>query len=258
MTTTFTLTNSSVAVAPLDIIQAALLELNAIAAGEPVPSNDDTLWGLQKLQRLIDRWNAERDKIFTTAFNLFTMPANMQPISIGPGGQFQMNQRPVKLNSASLLLPNGGPTSTDLKLTVQDAQWWAAQTIKNLTSSISTDVYYDAANPLGNLFFWPISTVSLQVRIEAWVALTQAVDLTTRLLMPQAYWDAIVLSLAVQLAPSYEKVASEDLKAERLEAVRAIEGNNATAPKINLDGSGLPTSNGAGRTNDNFLTGQPW
>lgn len=256
MTVNLTSINTAVSAQPIDLITAALYEIGALAQGES-PTPEDSAWLLQKLQRLIDSWNVQRDKIFTAAFPTFTMPANQQPISIGPGGTFAIPQRPVKLLSAAILLVNGDGTSTDLPLNIQDADWWANQRIKNLTSTLSTNVYYEADNPLGQLFFWPISSVSYTVRLQVWTALSQAIDPVTPLAMPQGYWDALVYTLAVKSAPSFGRPVSSDLRLEQKSAILAITNNNAPAPRIYTAG-GMPSSTSAGRTNDSFLTGEPW
>jgi hypothetical protein len=227
-----------------------------LAQGEILQPGDAS-WGLQKLQRLIDSWNVQRDKIFAQTFNVFSNPPNTQPVTIGPGGTFQMNQRPTKLVSASLLLPNSNGSTTDLPIYVQDADWWAAQTIKNLSSTFPTSVYYEVDNPLGNLYFWPIATGSYQVRLETWIALTQAIDMTTLLGFPQGYWEAIVSTLAVQMAPSYGAQISPGLARIQSDAVRAITNNNSEAPRICTAGQGMPgrNANGAGMPDYNFLVG---
>ena len=50
-------------------------------------SQDDAAWGLEKLQRIIDQWNARRELIFSVSFLQFTLIANHGPHTIiGPGG----------------------------------------------------------------------------------------------------------------------------------------------------------------------------
>ena len=256
MTVNFTSTNASVAASPLDIITAALYECQVLSQGES-PTPEDSAWLLQKLQRLIDMWNVERGKIFTVTFNTFNMPANTQPITMGPGGIFNVPQRPTKLVAAMFLIPNSGATTTDLRLNVRDADWWADQTIKNLTSSISTDVYYEPDNPLGNLFFWPVCTVQNPIRLETWSALTQAIDLVTPLAMPQGYWNAIVYTLAMESCPSFGKEISPSLAKLQQDSVRAITNNNSVAPRISTAGAGIPKGKANGGRY-NFLDGRPW
>lgn len=267
MTTTFTTADQSVSAFPQDIITAALYEIGVLAQGE-VLSPGDASWGLQKLQRLIDGINAQRQLIFSVEFDVYTLPiltplgnGDFPPVTIGPADlvptpNFTIANRPVRLESAVYILP-GGTSNIDVRMNVRDAQWWAAQTIKNLTSSISTDVYYEPTYPAGSLFFWPVSTVANQVRLEWWTGLAQAIGLTTKLTYPQGYWDYITLSLAMNIAPSYTRPIGPDLQRQYVQAKAAITENNAQAPMIRTN-SGMPGSSPRGRTDDNFLNGKPW
>jgi hypothetical protein len=259
---TFTPTNASVSARVSDLVRSALLEINAIQADE-TPSASDAAWGLEKCQRLIDQFNARRPLIYNVNFATFTLQANHSPHTIGPGGDFDVAVRPVELASANLVLVNGG-TQTDLLLYLGDDAWWANQVrIKNLTSTLPTGVYYSPDTPLGQLFFWPIPTVSNLVRLETWVGLAQAVNQATQIAMPQGYWDAIVYSLAKQLAPSFGAAAlaivgSSIFLDNWKSAMNAIEGNNISSPRSSNLQAGMPNKNSAARPGFNFLTGEPW
>jgi hypothetical protein len=259
---TFTPTNASVSALVSELVRSALLEINAIQADE-TPSAADAAWGQEKLQRLIDQYNARRPLIYNVNFATFTLQANHSPHTIGPGGDFDVAVRPVELVAAALVLVNGG-TQTDLPLYLGDDAWWAYQVqIKNLISTLPTGVYYSPDTPLGQLFFWPIPTVTNLVRLETWVGLAQAVNQGTRIAMPQGYWDALVLSLAKTLAPSFGAAAlaivSSPIFLDNWKvAMNAIEGNNQQSPRSSNIQSGMPNKNPASRPGFNFLTGKPW
>lgn len=255
MTVVFASTSSAVSAAPQDLIISALKEIGVQAAGEPLAAQD-AAWGLEKLQRLIDSFNAQRDTIFSHNFTLYNLKANHSPHTIGPNGDFNTPVRPVKIISASLILNGSGSNPVDLPINIRDDDWWSANPLKSQVSSITTDLYYDAALTLGNCNFWPISNVASPVRLESWASLAQAVDLVTPLGFVQGYWDAIVLSLALRLFPSYwpDKQPSSVLVAMQREAMKIIADNNSSAPRIETN-SGMPNSGRSGRPDFNFLTG---
>ncbi len=246
--------NSAVSAAPTDLILSALNEIGVIAAGEPLMPQD-AAWGLEKLQRLIDQWNARRELIFSVGFNLYNLQANHAPHTIGPGGDFNVPVRPVNVVSAAFILNSGTATPFDAPINIRDADWWAANPLKSLVSSIVTELYYDPASPLGNLNFYPISEIANPVRLETWNLLAQALTLQTQLGFVQGYWDAIVSDLAMRLCPSYERTPSEELREQWNRAMRIIQANNDAPPIINADGGGMPTSRRGGRPDFNFLTG---
>lgn len=252
---TFTTVNSSVTALGSELVTSALTEIGVLGQGNVVQAGD-AAWALEKLQRLIDRFNARQAMISNVNFSLFTLIANHQPHTIGPTGDFNMPQRPVKLVAANLVL--GGTTPVDIPLYVGDDAWWADQRVKSLTSTLPTGVYYSPDNPLGNLNFWPIPTQVNQVRLELWTGLTQAVGLATALAMPSAYWDAVVLSLARDLAPSYgpealQVVSSAAFSTMYRDAIKAIQANNMQSPRIATAEAGQGC--GDSRGDFNYLTG---
>lgn len=253
MTTQFTQANWSPAVAPLDIITASYQEAAITDAGEALSARD-AQWGLEKLQRLIDQFNTNQQLIFNVNFTQFNLQANHAPHTIGPGGDFNVPQRPVKIVSASFILNGGTSSPVDLPVRIRDDDWWAANPLKQLVSSIVTDLYYSPDVPLGNLNFYPISNVAAPVRLETWSSISQAIDLVTKIVMPQGYWDAIVLSLAVRLCPAFNKEAPATLVGMMRDSIATILRNNDGPPRIDTN-SGMPGGGTPGRPDFNFLTG---
>ena len=252
MTVSFTSGNNAVSVAPADLILSAMLEAAILGAGDKMSALEAS-WGLEKLQRLIDSYNAIREIIFNVGFNLFTMQASHNPHTIGPAGDFVTPIRPVKIVSASFILNSSG-FPTDAPINIRDNQWYAALPNKSLSTSISTDLYYDPAGPLGNCNFYPICNIANPVRLEFWNSLPQAIDLVTQLGFVQGYWDLIVYNLAVRLCPSFGKEPSQALVAMAKESLSAIVVNNNEPPRIDTD-NGTPSSGRIGRPDFNFLTG---
>lgn len=207
---------NSITVTAQNLITAALQEIEAISPGEQV-SNDDAVWVLQKLQRLIDEYNARDPLIYNVNFTVFTLPTGVQPITIGPGGNFDVNQRPVEIVNASLILNNGTPGANDVEvpLDIRDDAWWAQQQIKGLESTLPTDLYYSPAWPLGQIYLWPVPTAINQIRIETRQVLGQIPTFAAQFSLPPAYWNAILYRLAVSLCPSFGKQAGPDLCGKR-------------------------------------------
>lgn len=247
--------NAAISATPQDLILSGLIEAGIFAPGDKLQAQDSA-WGLEKLQRLIDQWNARRELIFSHNFTLYTLTPNHAPHTIGPNGDFNVPVRPVEVVSAVFVLNGGSANPIDRRISVRDDDWWAANPLKSLVSSIVTDLFYDAASPLGNLNFSPISNTAAPVRLETWNSLGQAVSLATKLGFVQGYWDAIVLDLAVRLCSSYNRAVPSDLREQWNRAMRVIEGNNEKPPVIETAGGGIPNSGSRGGQPDyNFLTG---
>ncbi len=252
-----TFSGSSVTARASDLIQSAGYEIAAFSPGEAIPAAE-AVWALEVLQRIIDQWNAKRSMIYAVEFDLYNLTANLAPHTIGPTGTFNTGSaakyRPVRVASASFVLNPGLATAVDLPIQMRDKDWWAANPIKSLTSSIITDCYYEPTAPNGTLNFFPICTTNGQVRLEQWTSLPQALTLQTALGLVQGYWEALVTTLALALCPSFEKQPSAVLVARQAGAIKTIFENNDPAPRIETN-SGMPGTAGTGRPDFNFLTG---
>lgn len=241
---------NSITVKALDLITAAMQEIGALAPGE-APSNDDQAWVLQKLQRLIDRYNARLPMVYNVNFSVFTLQANHTPHTIGPGADFDVNQRPVSIPSIGLIL--AGTPGVELPLNSRDQDWWANNRIKDLTSTLPTDYYYSPDWPNGNIYFWPEPTAVNQVRVQSRLVLGELTSYDQSFSMPPSYWDAIVYELAISLGPSFEREASATLIALWKAAIKAVQVNNVQSPRLASDSPSQPLGNG--RPDFNFLDG---
>jgi hypothetical protein len=248
--------NQAISCLASDVVAAALLEIGVTAAGDN-PAPEDAAWGLQKLQRLIDSFNARRELIFSMSFKIFTTVANLAPHTIGPSGaagNFNVPIRPVQIVGASFILNSGTSNPVYTPIRIRDAAWWNANPIPSLSTDIITDLYYEPDSPLGQLNFYPVCNIANPVRLEIWNSLQQAVSLNTGLGFVQGYLDAVVLTLAVNLCPSFKLAVPPDLRQARTEAMRIITANNDKAPRIQTD-SGMPRAGRNARPDFDFLTG---
>jgi hypothetical protein len=230
----------------IDIITDALLEMGGIAQGQ-APSGSIVQLGLRKLNRLIDTFNAKKLFIYAVSFDTYTYTPNLAIHTIGPGGDFDVAQRPVKIQDAAVIL-----NDVDVPVDVEDAQWWAGQTVKAQTSTFPTSLYYEPAWPLGKIYLWPIPTVAYDLRLETWVSLTQFEKLTDSFSLPPGYLELIISGLAVTLCPAFGKSPDATLVANAQRALVLVQGNNSKAPRISLAGGGLP---GGGPTYFDWRTG---
>lgn len=247
---------NSITVSALDIITAALRELGTLSANEQ-PAAADAEWGLSKLQRLIDRYNARLPMVYNVNFTIFTMPAQSNPFTIGPGATFDVVQRPVSIPSIGLIL-NGTP-GVEIPMNSRDDMWWANNRIKDLTSTFPTDYYYSPSwdiqadgSQWGQIYFWPEPTASFQIDVQMRQVLGEYASLTDSFSMPPGYWDLIVYELAISLAPSFGLQPNQILLAGQKAALKAVQGNNIASPRLMNDS---PSTGGGSRPDFSFLDG---
>jgi hypothetical protein len=247
----------------LDIAIDAMIEVSLLSPGEPSDA-DITQWVFRKANYLLDEWAAQGTFVYSVGFQRFQLVPNLSPHTIGAGtptlaANFPVAQRPVDIESASILLPGTNGQFVDTPLAVEDDDWWAQNPLKGQISSLPTHLYYSADNPNGNCYFWPISSVAFQTRLRLWSLLAQFSSVNDPIdgpggsgILPPAYRQAIMLTLAEQIGGKPDPTLSERARKARA----AIMGNNMLAPRIRTDGGGIPSS--GQRKRFNFLTREPW
>lgn len=237
-----------------DVCTAALQEFGGVGAGE-TPSKEDATFALDKLNRLLDNWNADRGTIYAAAFLTFPLTPNLSPHTIGPSqtSTFDVPMRPVSIEDAGLILTNVQP-NVRLGIRLRDAAWWATQTVKSLATTIPTDLYYEPDWPDGSLFFWPVPTVAYSVELQVRTLLAN-VDFEDSFSLPPGYRDAITLTLAEMLVTPLGKPMPPQLPAQAAAARARIQSNNQTNPRMTALGSGMPRGRGRLDPYYNYLTG---
>jgi hypothetical protein len=246
----------------LDLCADALIEIGAVAPGEVnnIPQ-DELLWTFRKLNEVIDVWQAMRNKVYSYQFLIFTFNAGVNPVLMGPSpvAQWAVPQRPVRLESAALILNFSIPV--DLPINIRDKDWWALNQVKSIQTNVPTDVYPDYTWPDASLYFWPVINVNDQVRLQVWTTVNSFVSITDPIggpggpyTLPPAYRTALKLTLAESLLSGSNKQPSPTLSAAATIARAAMIGPNAPPPRISTQDSGMPR--GGNRKGDfNYFSG---
>lgn len=185
------------------IIEQALRKIHVLGRGQNLTS-DEAQDALTALNNLLSSWTVEGGLVYTETRETFSC-TGATSYSIGSGGDFNTT-RPVDV--AAVYVTQG---TIDYPLQKYDQQQYAAIQDKSTTGA-SDYYYYDNNYPLGNLFLYPIPDASYTVTIYSVKPLTSFSALTTNVDLPEGYERALVFNLAVELAPDYEREASESVK----------------------------------------------
>ncbi len=218
-----------------DLLTETFRDITVLAAGESLQAQESDV-GLQKLTRLFDNWNAERAGVYANRLVSYTLTASLNPNTIGPSAaSFTVTQRPVKIDAANLLLPDGTPT-THSGLAIRNAQWWAALTYPAL-ESIPSDLHYEPDWPNGNIYLYPIPAAAYGLELLTRIVLADlALDDTVTL--PPGYRDAVILTLGEMLAPSYPTAVPDPEGAAKSRS--RIYANTDELPMLTTTDSGIP------------------
>lgn len=247
----------------LDLVTGALIEVGMIAPGE-TPDGETGQWAFSVLNDLLDAWAARKAYVYSTNFVQYTLLPNHSPHTIGPTGDFVVAQRPVRVESCAVRLNSSGSFIDSPRLNIRDAAWWAGNSVKQITSSICTDLYFDESWPNGNLWFWPVVNVSLPILLETWQAISQLNSINDPIggpggpdTLPPAYRAAIKYTLAEMLCPGGGKEVSPALAEKARLANKAVFGNNNEPPRIQSRDAGMARG-GVRKPIFNWVSGQPW
>ena len=236
-----------------DLLYIAFRESRVLKRPQGLNSDSELMDGLIFLNQQIDYWSARGCYSWTTNFQEFTLTPNHQPTLIGPGlapPDFALDPRPVGIVSANVILP--GNTTTDVQITIRDNAWWAAKSVKNMTSTFPTDLYYEPDVPNGQLWFWPIATTGYDVRLETQVQLGQFSTLDDCFIAPPAYQGAVTLTLAEQLVDIWGTEMPLNLARRAMKARDALQSNNFLPPRIASADWGTSSRT---RADFNYMTG---
>lgn len=226
----------------LDLITAALQEIGAYAQGETVGAND-AAFALQKLNRMIDGWNAQRLFVYNINFATYTLVPGLNPHTIGPSGAtYTVVQRPVRIEAANIVLNNVTP-SVKTPLNLRDDQWYAKLPVPSITTTIPTDLYYSPAWPNGQLYLWPVPATNYLLELWTWVIISQYASYVTIVSLPPGYFDALAYSLAENLAPSFGKQPGLLLVELARKSREVIKSPNSMSPSICTVDYGMPNEN---------------
>ena len=240
------------AVTVLQLVTEALLEIGAINLGD-VPDAATQQFVLSKYNRLLSNWNAERAAVWAVSFLPFTLVPTLQPHTIGPSGAtFTVGSRPVEIEEINIILNNVTPAVRS-GVNLRNSQWWAANAVQGVQTSIPTDCYYEPDWPNGSLFLWPIPTVAYGIEIVTRITLGTAL-ITDGYAFPPGYQDAATLTVAEDLQSAFGKAPSELLALKAMQARARIFANNDPKLRMRTQDSGMPQGRQT-RASFNYLTG---
>jgi hypothetical protein len=234
------------------VVKGALLELGVQDPGETTSAADQA-GAIDVLNRMLDGWNADRQTVYATAKSNFTLTPDLNPHTIGPtGGTFTTaTNRPVSIDGANLVLTGG----ERLPIAIRDTAWYMSTRLPALGSNIPTDLYYEPnfSSGLGNLFFWPVPDTAYTVDLWMRVVLSQVTSASS-VDLPPGYLDAITLTLAEKLAPSYRSAVTPDLARLAWQARERVFSTHHETPRIATADSGLRIGSSM-RDRFNYLNG---
>lgn len=176
-----------------DLVTNAARELNIIDAEEALESADANFI-LNKLNRILDRWNGIGVASYVIQSTIYTLTPNLDPHTIGPTGTFTVPVRPETIERVARM---DGTTRYPMGLRSED--WWDRLSVPSLTGSFVTDLFYRPAWPNGELHFWPVPDIAGSVELMTKQTFASG-TLNTVFSLPPGFEDAVTLTLAEEIS----------------------------------------------------------
>lgn|SRR5574340_888321 len=203
-----------------DIIISALKRIRVLGKGDILDS-EDANDSLDILNMMLESWSLDKLYVFEEAQVNFPFIGGKQDYTIGPGGDFSVASRPLKLVSA-FTRSNG----IDYPMhPLESAADYDSIMNKQVEVFYPTYVWYEQTYPLGTLHFYPVPNGNT-VYLRFWQQLQSFPALTTVITLPLGYKQAIITSLGLVLASPFGIEPPMTLAAEAKVAVGRVKRYN--------------------------------
>ncbi len=209
------------------------------------PSAEDTNDAFTLLNMMLAEWQVKRWLIWSLVDT--AIPATgAESYTVGTGGDFNI-VRPDRLEAAFFRMNVESPEG---QVDYPVAMIWAREDynrimLKNL-STFPQACFYDAAYPMGNVYFWPVPNASLyELHITTKTAIGNFAALTDTVMLPQNYQNAVLYNLAERLLTLFRLPPDPMITGIAKGSLAAIRSSNAQIPTARLDPNLLPAKGGS-------------
>ena len=195
---------------------------------------------LSRINSMMDSWSNERLMIYQIQLTSFALTASDGTYTIGNGADFNMT-RPIRIVNPCFTRDSD---DIDIPINIIDADTYGRIVDKTLGDTTPVYMYYDAgfsATSTGTIQLYPLPTTGLTLYLSTLQPLQTFASVTTNLLLPPGYQDAIESNYAVRASMGVTPVSPE-LMAFARATKAAIKTTNLTAPIMSLD----PGAHGSG------------
>ena len=206
------------------IIARSMRLIGAIGTGEDA-SAAELADGLVALNSMLDSWSIQRLYVYQIKQQSFTFSPGVGSYEIGPGALWN-TARPAEIQSAFSRINN---IDTPITVTKERSVYDDLSTKNIINTAWPSLVYYEAAMPIGTLWFYPKPSQASTVFLDTWAPLP-SFNAYDDVSLPPGYERAIVYSLAIEFAPEFGKQPSSLVADIAKGAKAAIKERNLPEP----------------------------
>ena len=164
---------------------------------------------LRTLNSIIESLSNDSLTINSVTSENFSLTGGKKTYTFGTGGDFN-SPRPTTVKAITTAI-TGTAGNIDFPVTILQYDDYAAIQLKTLQTNYPQYAYFDGAYPLNNVSFYPVPSSAIPVTIYSIKQLQEFTDTTNQVNFPQGYYRMFVALLAIELAPSYQLTASQNI-----------------------------------------------
>ena len=176
-----------------DIITEAL-EMTGIKSGIMNLDSNSASAGLKRINGILDKWNINKLISFATSEVSFPLVGNQSLYTIGSGGDIDTT-RPVEIIDA--YTQDSGKTNYPVELIQFDA--WNNITQRDVTSDYPSYIWYNPANPLGEINVYAVPTSNYTMFLTVRTGFPAYTSTADTVVLPTGYQELLVLQVAVEM-----------------------------------------------------------
>lgn len=187
---------------------------------EESPTTNETANVLEALNGLIDSWRNDRLIVWSISTVTKTLTVGDGTYTIGSGADINTT-RPVRIEGAYV-------TQSGIDYPVEVISEAAYRRIADKTTQgdLPTKVYYDPAVANGTIYLHPVPSAANVLTLSVWSPISTLAAAGTTVTLPPGYERALASNLAIDIAPEFQKTASQEVAKMARESLAAIKKAN--------------------------------
>jgi hypothetical protein len=236
-----------------ELLYPALRLAGILGAPGRTASTSELADAFDALNRMLGSWSIQGELIYTIQAARYNLSPSKVSYTIGPTGADFTAPRPIRITQATLVLL--GPSELHLPLNLLTDAQWAHVRLREIPSSVPTDLYNDGAYPNSRLYLWGYPSVANDLELFTWQLLASYPSQAAAVSLPPGYAQAVVYNLAVCLNDQFGTPIRPNVLATARRTSAWVKANNAPSPAIPIVDFGTRGSQHSGTFN--WATGMP-
>lgn len=219
---------------PQDIVTSSLKKAGILGVGQ-IALAEDTNDAFQDLQDMLGQWQRKRWLIFHLVDYSVTGTGAIN-YTVGPGGQFNINPRPDRIESAFFRqIITSQPNQVDYPLEIIEAREDYNRISLKMLQSFPQYLFYDSGFPTGLAYPWPLIQSNLySLHLTVKETLSQFTSLSQTINLPLEYFAALKFNLALRLRQAYQLPPDPSLIELAKDALNVIRNANLQIPRLKI------------------------